>query len=1282
MTPQDQEDLRWYLEDFLQYPQDPAPAIAARVEGRMAEVGTQLFASVFQANDDARDLWAQLRPKLNETAVEVSTSVEAAAAIPWELIRDPKTDEPLALRAPVFVRSQPQAVQRPQLPKLRSGPIRILLVICRPGGDSDVPFRSVASQLLKGISEEARATYQLDVLRPPTFEQLADVLRRAKSDRKPYHAVHFDGHGIYADLAPDEDKVARDEPAIADWLKLDDDLAPDKGKVAEGLKKMVARVLSGLRKGKVARDEPSILDRLRLVPDKGKVDEGLKKYLSGPRTGKHGYLLFEDPKNKENTRFIDGTTVGKLLVETGVPVLMLNACRSAHAEAPTAPEQAPDDNPHAQVRAFGSLAQEVMDTGVAGIVAMRYNVYVVTAAQFVAELYAALVRGQTLGAAVTTGRKSLHANPDRTIAYDPRPLQDWCVPVAYEAAPIRLFQKKRGDGLTIVVHAGESSASRGSIDTNLPHPPDTGFFGRDETLLALDRAFDTQSVVLLHAYAGSGKTATAAEFARWYSSTGGVDGPVLFTSFERHTPLPRVLDRIGDVFGASLEKQGVHWLALDDARRRAVALQVLKQIPVLWVWDNVEPVAGFPKGTASAWSPEEQRALADFLREARSTQAKFLLTSRRDEQEWLGDLPRRVKIGPMPMQERVQLARALAEKRGRRLTDVSDWRPLLRFTGGNPLTIIVLVGQALRDGLTTKQQIEDFEAKLRFGEVGFRDEASEGRTRSLGASLAYGFEHAFTDAERKQLALLHLFQGFVDVGALRYMGRPTADSCLPEVRGLTREAAIALLDRAAEVGLLTPLGNGAYSIHPAVPWFFKNLFDLYYAGRSAHPSDEPPGRTATHSLRPVRAFVEAIGELGNFYKMQYEEGRRAAISALAAEEANLLYARNLARRNGWWDPVIRTMTGLQTLYDYEGRQSEWRGLVDEIVPDFVDPATDGPIPGREEGWKFVTEYRVKLARNMRDLARAERLERACVEWARRDVEGILKRHLDGTDQAAYQADVGADSTDHPASSGQPKAFRDRLAAVLPSLTQAERIQIRSLAVSLQGLGHIQREGKESGCIASYEEALELGVQIGDRAFAASCAFNMGTAYETISDIRDLDQAEIWYRHSLEFRVEDDRLGRARSHAQLSSVAIMRLLEAQSAEKPVVEQIKHIHAALSSANEALGLTPDDAVNELAFIHDQLGQIYGELDDFDRALRHYRDSIRFREASGDRYGAAHTRFSVATDLAQRGRFSDALEYARTARAGFSSFGSGAAGELQQTQELIHMIEEDLAAQQRRR
>ena len=83
----------------------------------------------------------------------------------------------------------------------------------------------------------------------------------------------------------------------------------------------------------------------------------------------------------------------------------------------------------------------------------------------------------------------------------------------------------------------------------------------------------------------------------------------------------------------------------------------MQQIPVLWIWDNVEPVAGFPAGTPSRWSAAEQAELADFLRAAAGTRARFLLTSRRDERGWLGDLPRRIALPPMPRQERIQLAR-------------------------------------------------------------------------------------------------------------------------------------------------------------------------------------------------------------------------------------------------------------------------------------------------------------------------------------------------------------------------------------------------------------------------------------------------------------------------------------------------------------------------------------------------------------------------------------------------------------------------------------------------
>jgi hypothetical protein len=54
MSAQDREDLRWYLEDFLLYPLDPAPLIAERVQARVSELGGRLFEAVFGSRDALR----------------------------------------------------------------------------------------------------------------------------------------------------------------------------------------------------------------------------------------------------------------------------------------------------------------------------------------------------------------------------------------------------------------------------------------------------------------------------------------------------------------------------------------------------------------------------------------------------------------------------------------------------------------------------------------------------------------------------------------------------------------------------------------------------------------------------------------------------------------------------------------------------------------------------------------------------------------------------------------------------------------------------------------------------------------------------------------------------------------------------------------------------------------------------------------------------------------------------------------------------------------------------
>jgi tetratricopeptide (TPR) repeat protein len=1248
LSNQVQEDLCWYLENFLQFPFEPASKIATRIEQRVIDIGIELFKAVFHANKDAQKLWAALRRVLHESRIEIATKVQEVTSVPWELMRDPKTYTPLALYANAFVRTYTSPSLRPFLPRpaQQNEPIRILLVIYRPDECKEVPFRSVATHLVKRLSEAALEFVQLDVLRPPTFEQLSHVLRAASDAEQPYHVLHFDGYGTYQQV--DKDK--------------------------------------------------SINNALLLSP---------------VREGSHGYFLFENPDVKENQQLVDGLALGKLLVETQVPVLVLNACRSVYADPPREQEHPPspsiDDSSHtpapsqedskgkppfekgfmgmlkrlsgkakyepepetkadaargnegdvdsmlsdtareknvgdvhSQVCAFGSLAQEIMNAGIAGVVAMRYNMSFVTAAQFVGNLYAALVTGLSLGEAVTFGRQQLQAQ--RQIDFGTGTTQDWLVPVVFESAAVQLFPtpvQKSKPVEALVTNLNKKSVMD-EVLADLPAAPEVGFIGRDETLLALEQAFAREQIVLLHAYAGRGNTSTAVEFARWYKMTGGVRGSVLFTSFATYKPLGQVLEDFGQVFAVDLKEAGVNWSAKTElAERRHIALQVLQQIPVLWIWDNVELVTGLEAGTDSVWRATEQQALVDFLWVAQKTSAKFLLTSRRDEQAWLGHLPARVQIPSMPHQERAQLANALADKYGHSSPNMALLQPLLEFTQGNPLTITLLVKQALREDLYNEDRVQTFLEKLRGRETAFTDEKTEGWEKSLGASISYVFDNTFTEDERKQLAVLYFCQGFVDVDVLRLIGGSKVDDWrLPEFQEFSEEEGIELLNRAAKIGLLTAHGGGFYHIHPALPWYFKQLFDTYY------PSDKIPPNTSLKkgetnlkgnldkSQAATRAFVKGMGELGNYYAAQYESGKHDVIDALTAEETNLLYACRLALAQSWWDAVIKHMQGLRQLYAHTCRHAEWAQLVEEIIPEFVDMSTDKPLVGREEQWSLVTEYRVCLAKEKQQWAEAKRLQLLCVEWDHQRAMPFLGKPLKGSG----------------------------------------RHLIQIFAMHLHDLGDIQRECEQPKCVKAYEKSLALAEQIGKQTVMASCAFNLGHAYLQLSSLCNLAQAAHWYQRSFELRSENDRQGRGKCLAQLGLVAYKRFDDVRAAGQSELILLQQINEAVNYYQQALAVLPDNAVNDLAVTHNQLGNIYNDVGDLERALPHYCEAIRYFETVGNLYYAAnaHSNIAFAIALQDANRFPMAMEHARAALRNYQSYPQGMEDEIQKTSGLIEELE----------
>ena len=636
-----QELIRWYFELYREGPADVVTRLrAARAERLLSELGAGLFQAVFHASRDTRQLWAAVQPDLAEFRVEIVTGVAGATALPWEAMTDPGTGQVLALDTGAMVRAHPQAALTPSLPEDETR-VRVLLVISRPGV-IDVAFRSVGYHLAR-LQENASGSLQLDVLRPTTLAQLIQTLQAAGDSGAPYQVVHFDGHGVWGD--------ANDEQ----WLQT---MIPE-------------------AKGPAGR------------------------WLASPaRPGAHGYLLFENPGLAGNVQLVDGPTLGNLLVDAGVPLLVLNACRSALADPQPVGEAGAAD-PHQEVRAYGSLAQEVMDNGVAGVLAMRYNIYVPTAARFIAGLYDGLLQGRSFGAAVRAARQGLAAAPLTGTGVT---VQDWLVPVAYEAAPLHLTITPASSGRVRVKPCQRSHTVRvENLEEALPAPPGLGFFGRDDTLLALDRAFGTQTIVLLHGEAGIGKTATASEFARWYTLTGGIQGPAIYISVSQHATAAALTAPLTTVLAKHVDARQVARRELSGAQALVLIRQLMRQIPLLWILDDLGREPGHP-----GQAPVGRQELLALLRSAHDTNTKLLLISREEEQSWLRDLPARLHLPPLPVAERNLLVRAVAAGQHVQLTGLGATSPTLHALGGNPQTIIELTNRALRAGATTGTEFEKY----------------------------------------------------------------------------------------------------------------------------------------------------------------------------------------------------------------------------------------------------------------------------------------------------------------------------------------------------------------------------------------------------------------------------------------------------------------------------------------------------------------------------------------------------------------------------------------------
>jgi len=864
-----------------------------------------------------------------------------------------------------------------------------------------------------------------------------------------------------------------------------------------------------------------------------------------------GVLVFEDAHG--NPEIVTAREIAQYLTDCRVPIFILNACKSGQAGE----------------EAFSSVAGQLVKLGAKGVVAMAYSVYATGAKHFMARLYGELVRGQDIASAVAAGRKSMSIDKQRPSPKGLLPLQDWLVPVLYQQEPCRPFRPKAATP-SFADLMGESD-TEATLAVDLPDVSAYGFIGRDYDILCLERAFRQNHVVLLQGMGGVGKTELAGGFARWLGDTQGRTGGVFFTSFERGAGLSQVVNQIGRALG------GEKFSSLSSEKQQAVVRQHLQTNPCLLIWDNFEPVNGFPQGNQPLVPAAERESLKQFLKQLRGGQSWVLITSRREE-NWLdcGYALRELKGLVQPDAEELA-ARILQEAGVDRAKLPGEYLELLKLLGGHPLSLRVVLRH-----LKTQSPVQLIEA-LRRGLDTFKGAEEEGREKSLTVSLDYSFAN-LSERARQHLPFLGLFCDRVDAHWLDYFSaNPDSDwgQAYRAVFGenLQKSDWIGLLNEATAAGILEHLEDvweTIYKIHPALPWYLRQQLD------------KMGSQEVISTLE--KKLLGFYGALADNYLKKLINKAEEATCVLRVEEPNLLQQLRLAEQQQEWAYAHAILQFLGAVYTRWGRKPEFKSLRKRALDQIGVHLAKAKAKGKAAFifWIYLRVMDANEALESADLATARAVYQEIInklvalndpsfneyiamiyhnlgavsQKQRRFEDAIAFYHkaLQIKEDAGYFYSAASDYHNLGVVAQEQRRFDDAIAFYQKSLKICEDAgDLYSAADNYHHLGIVAQEQRPFDAIAFYNKALQIFEDAGDFYKAATVYHNLGVGSQKQ---RHFEDAITFYHKALQiFEDAGDFYSAASDYSNLGIIA-----QEQRRFEDAVAYFQKAFAALSAAND--------------------------------------------------------------------------------------------------------------------
>jgi len=509
-----------------------------------------------------------------------------------------------------------------------------------------------------------------------------------------------------------------------------------------------------------------------------------------------GGLCFELPEDtgkldKRRHVTVYSDKLGPLLRDYRIPLVFLEACQTALAEDTSE-----------------SVASELLQRGVASVVAMSHSVLVETARRFVETFYAGLARGQRVGDAMLAAQRQLKDDTfrGRIFGVGELRLEDWFVPV--------LFQEKDDPQLFKTTPAKQTVEDfKTALATRLgalPPAPVTGFVGRSRELLALQRLLRHERYAVVRGQGGEGKTALAAEFSRWMVRSQQVRRAV-FVSVETHSHVAAVLDAIG----SQLVGDKYSAATFDDVEQAILPIQrALREQSTLLVLDNMESILLPPYlETPELLSEEAGRELKAILalceRLLKVGDTRLVFTSREALPAPFEAFHHRRELHQLDREDAVKLVERVLNVAGGDGGGTSDVareqiEQLVETVHCHARTLMLLAPAVQERGVeATRKSLVELMVEMDQQIAHLPANDPRRREKSVFASVDLSLRR-ISEANRARARVLGLFHGGVNLAVLKLMTQ------------WEEEDVVELAEELIATGLATPNRYGHLTLNPAL----------------------------------------------------------------------------------------------------------------------------------------------------------------------------------------------------------------------------------------------------------------------------------------------------------------------------------------------------------------------------------------------------------------------------------------------------------------------------------